>query len=162
MSRNADRVCKDNAHRAEEWSPRIKWARRARGTPADRRPPIVPRGLSSRDTGFIMPFDTEAMRSISGETPAPGAHALSFSTRQVGTPRPSSSSRTISRWCPCRPHVQSSIPQKTSGNTCARPIYRTACSKPTPPSSMRPKTPGESSSKKTAASHPSQRAIGLP
>src|ERR1700677_1437733 len=100
------------------------------------------------------------MRSAERLHPAP--MRWSFSTRQAGTPRASSSSRITSRWFRYRPLVQSSMQPKTWGNTCVRPISPTACSKPTPPSSTLVSPPGASSSTRPAASHPSPRENGLP
>src|SRR6202521_166597 len=56
--------------------------------------------------------------------------------------------------------VRNSTQRKTSGNTCARIIYRTSCSQATRPSSMLVRTRGAGSSTSPAASHPSRRAIG--
>src|SRR2546426_5138090 len=83
----------------------------------------------SRDTGVavIMPnANTEAMQAHLdeiGRAVTPGAHMqLSFSIRLAGTPRASSSSQPISRWCRCHRLVQNSTPPKTFGSTCARHI----------------------------------------
>src|SRR5215813_264205 len=50
--------------------------------------------------------------------------------------------------------------QRTSGNTCARPISPTACSRPTPTFLMPVRKLGRSSSTRPEESPPSQRAIG--
>src|SRR6266481_499241 len=51
---------------------------------------------------------------------------------------------------------------KTSGNTCARPISPTACSKTTPQSSTLVSSHGVAFSTNSAASHPLPAAIGPP
>src|SRR5882757_7364429 len=51
--------------------------------------------------------------------------------------------------------------QKTSGNTCARPISPTACSKPTPQSSTLASSHGVAFSTSSVASSPSPAGIGL-
>jgi hypothetical protein len=121
----------------------------------------------SRDTGvaIIMPnADTEAMQAHVeeiGRAVATGAHALLILDKAGWhTPRASSNSRTISRWCRCRLPARSSTLPKISGNTCARPISPIACSRATPPSLMPVKMPGVSFSQRSVASHPSPLAIG--
>src|SRR6266851_8320129 len=51
---------------------------------------------------------------------------------------------------------------KTSGNTCAKPISPTACSKTTPQSSTLVSSHGVAFSTNSDASHPSPAAIGPP
>src|SRR5271156_872540 len=93
--------------------------------------------------------------------PWPLGHTVwSFSTKPAGTPRVSSRFRKTSPCCRCRPHVRSSMQQRTSGNTCARPISPTVYSRATPTFLMPVRPPGASFSTKPAASPPSQRATG--
>src|SRR6266705_3974350 len=96
------------------------------------------------------------MRSRPAPTP------WSLPTKPAGTPRPNSRCRKTSQWCGCRRHVRSSMRLKTSGNTCARPISPTGCSRATTTFSMPARTPGERSSTRPAESPPSPRESGQP
>jgi hypothetical protein len=91
----------------------------------------------SRDTGVavIMPYaDTEAMQKHVdeiGRAVAPGAHALIILDKAAWHTTPK-----LNR------HVRNSTRRKTSGNTCARTIFRTAFSRVTRPSWMLARTRG--------------------
>src|SRR6266849_5837904 len=93
--------------------------------------------------------------------PSPPARTpWSFSTKPACTPRANSRSRKTSPWCRYRRHVRNSTRRRTSGNICARPIFPTACLRPTPIFSMPVRKPGKSSSMRPDVSPPSRRAIG--
>src|SRR6202521_17673 len=96
------------------------------------------------------------MRSRPAPTP------WSLPTKPAGTPRPNSRSRKTSQWCRCRRHVRSSMRPKTSGNTCARPISPTGCSRATTTFSMPARKPGKSCSTRPAESPPSPPESGQP
>src|ERR1700681_4623583 len=120
----------------------------------------------SRDTGvaIIMPYaNTAAMRKHLEEISravAPSAHAMVIldqagwhTTRKLKVPK----NLTMVLLPPACPELNA---RRTFGNTCARPISPTVCSRTTPPFSTPARTLGASSSTRPVASPPSPRAIG--
>jgi hypothetical protein len=121
---------------------------------------VTPAPPSSCRTPTLRRCANTSKRSAEPSRPVPTP--WSFSTKLAVTPRANSRSRKTSPWCRCRRHVRNSTPRRTSGNTCARPISPTGCSKATPTFSMPARTPGESSSTRPGESPPSLGAIGQP
>ena len=122
----------------------------------------------ARDTGvaLIMPnADTDAMQKHIdeiGRAVARGAHALIIldkagwhTTGKLKVPN----NLTLVLLPPACPELNSA---ENIWHTCARPISRTACSRPTPTFSTPVRTLGSGSSPRSVASPQSQPAIGQP
>ena len=121
------------------------------------------RGVAAEPRSSCRTPTARRCRGISRRSPARWhklPKPLSSSTRPAGTPPPNSRSRSTSPWCRCRQPLPNAMPRKTSGSICTRPISQTAYLPTMPPSSLRATTPGASSSKKPAASHPLQPGCG--
>ena len=116
-----------------------------------------------KGAALVLPFcDTEAMHPHLAEISAmvaPGHTPFCSSIRPDGIFAGARRAQT-SRLCRFRRDVQSSIPSKTSGSSCATTGCRTASSNPTTISSTTAVPHGISSSISHGASCPSDCAIG--